>query len=115
MKKGFGDSSIGSLVLELFMAKYVILLTVCIAVVLSIGYIKLMERWASKMAWISLFMVWIGLILVGVGAYIGKNDALVESYLYGGGEVSKNTVAYYKTTYWCAWIFAGLYCLCAIF
>lgn len=99
--------------LELYLAKYVIVICIFVSMALSIGYIKLMDWTALYMAWISVVLVWVGLILIGVCAYIGKNDALVDSYLYGGGDVSKDSVRWYKVTYWTAWIFACLYCLCA--
>jgi hypothetical protein len=30
----------------------------------------------------------LGLIMAGVIAYMAKNDALVDSYMYGGGDLS---------------------------
>lgn len=113
LKQGFDNSNVGSFVLELYLTRWVIVICIFIAMGLSIGYIKLMDWKALWMAWISVVLVWVGLVLIGVCAYIGKNDALVDSYLYGGGEVSKENVRWYKVTYWMAWIFAGLYCLCA--
>lgn len=96
------------------MAKWVMLICIAVSMLLSVGYIKLMDWAAYYMAWVSVIMVWVALILVGVCAYVGKNDALVDSYLYGGGEVSRESVRWYKVTYYTCWIFASLYCLCAM-
>lgn len=99
--------------MEIYLARYVMLLCIGIATLLSLGYITLMDKFAFTMAWISVVMVEIGLILTGVIAYMACNDALVDSYMYGGGDVDSNEIAGYKAVYWCSWIAAGFYCLFA--
>lgn len=100
--------------MELYLARWITLICIGVSTLLSIGYIKLMDKFAFTMAWISVVFVEIGLILAGIIAYMAKNDALVDSYMYGGGDVSQSEVAGYKAVYWCSWIAAGFYLLFAI-
>lgn len=94
----FESSFFGSWVTDVYAARWVILTSIGIAVVIALLYIKLMDWFAVYVAWISVFLVEAGLIATG---------AMFYSYYHN---VNRDNDGAWWGMFVC-WFFAGLYCL----
>jgi len=100
MKDAFLSTSAGSYVLDLYLARWVILTCIGLSFVFALIYIKLMDWFAFWLSWISVGLVQASLIGVGYFFYAWRQDSInagddYSDWLWWGMFIS--------------WLTAGLY------
>lgn len=78
MMNTFSTSFFGGWAVDLLKAKWVILSSIGICVVITLIYIVAMHWLAAILAWISVALVQIGLVLIGFFFWYQRND-LIEN------------------------------------
>lgn len=65
MEEHFNDSLFGGWASDIGKSKWVLVVSTCIAIVLTIIYVWLMHWFAMVLAWVSVLLIQAGLIIIG--------------------------------------------------
>lgn len=99
----FGESTGGGIAVDIYAARWYILLGMGITVVYTLIYIKLMDWCAYCMAWCSIIAVLVSLV---IGGLIFLVEAEAQKTQYGTTNIWLYTMALVL------WVLAFLYCIC---
>ena len=89
----------------MYLSRWVILICIVFAFVITFIYLKLMDCCAWLLAWITVFIIQASLIALGYLAYAERQNLVaIAGY-------STSTAAWLEAGYWICWILAGLYYL----
>ena len=97
MKARFKSSTSGGFVVDLYDARWVILMSFAVSLLLSLGYVKFMDWCAYWLAWVSVAIIQVSFVLLGWFAYSERNEFLADSnasndkyaaYLFWGAVLS---------------------------
>lgn len=98
-------SSFGGMFADLMTAKWVLLISVAIAVLVTVIYIALMHYCAFWLSWISVGLIQVALIAIGYFSFSYRRSEIEADEAYA--EESMATWLNWIT--WLSWIFAGIY------
>lgn len=100
--------SLGNFVMSIYNARWVMTISIFIALILALGYIKFMDWCAYWLSWIVIALSQLALVLMGVAACMELKNCNSTS----PASCPNSTIAMYQATMWLSWIFAVLFCLC---
>lgn len=105
LTKSISDSSFGEIFADIMISKWVILISIFIAALMTFVYSYLMHFCAQVLSWISVVLIQIMLVGIGYFAWDYRRDQidLDESY------ADESMATWLKWITWLSWIFAGIY------
>jgi solute carrier family 44 (choline transporter-like protein), member 2/4/5 len=106
LEAAFLDTDIGSYVMQMYNARWPIVICLLLSLFFSLSYIKFMDWCAFTLSWISVILLQVSLISIGVLAFFERKNILETQTDY-----NKTTVTALEWTVWISWILAAVYCM----
>lgn len=103
--KSVSDSSFGEIFADIMISKWVILISIFIAALMTFVYSYLMHFCAQVLSWISVVLIQIMLVGIGYFAWDYRRDQTDLDPTYADESMS----TWLKWITWLSWIFAGIY------
>lgn len=104
LMNAFALNTGGSLVMDIYIARWYILMAMGFTLVYTLIYIKFMDWCAFGIAWFSIVAVGVSMVIGGLAFYYDaqeKESPEGSSYAF-----------WLNFSAWCLWASAGFYCLC---